>query len=779
MYLLLAASVLFFAITGFKLKFEENIFKLLPNTDTSESGGMAFADIRVKDKIFIELMGEEVSTDRLIEAQDVFVRKMEERDTSFNFIDGFLYKFDTDDAMNALYYALDHLPAYLPEGFYPLLDKALAEGKTNPAEDFDLSALSAYLPEGQTIISSHIFSRDSTLALVYLTPSFGAADSYKASCLVRNMDKVKKEMSADYPDVEILYHGTVIDGAYNSRRIKKDIVVSVGFSLLLILIVIAVCFKSRSTLPMLLSPVAYGLLSALSAVYLIHGRMSLIALGIGSMILGAALSYCLHILVHRKYVDDVEQLLEDQSTPVCLGCITTVGAFVGLLFTSSELLQDFGLFATFALLGTTFFALVFLPHFFRKGREAKNEKAFHIIRKINSIPLHKCKPLVAAIAVICIASLFIAGRVGFDSDLIHIGYLEKGTLRSAALYNEKVDGGYREVYYAARGETLDEAILTGRKIDAALDSMTRAGLVHSHGSASPFLVPLDEQQANIDRWKAYWTPDKINRGYNMLCNSAETYGWDLPLDIPDTFLMLTEMDYFPEEITSTDMLPEQFMCNYVEGYEEDGSFLVYSSALMPADNAVSVGSDVISIPGAIVLDPYFYTGDMVEIIHSDFLIVLAVSSIFVFLVLLLSFRSLIISLFAFIPMFFSWYIVQAVMAICGIEFNLISIMISSFIFGIGVDYSIFMTEGLLDRARSGGSSKLLDYHKAAILISVFVLCVVIVSLLMAQHPALSSVGTATIIGMSATVLITYTLQPFIFKLMLKSDFLSRRIIRKK
>ena len=777
MYVLLAASVAFFALTGLQLKFEEDIFKLLPSTDSSEAGGAAFADIRVKDKIFISLTGEGVPRSELIDAQETFVQKMEERDTASRLIDGFLYKFDADDFMNALYYGLDHLPAYIPEEFYPLMDKVLAEGKTNPAEDFDLQALAGFLPQGQTLLDGHLFSRDSTLALVYLSPTFGASDSYRASCLVRNIDRVKDELAQDYPGVEVLYHSTVIDGAFNSRQIKTDLVVSVGFSLLLILLVICICFKTRNTLPLLLSPVLYGMLLALSAVYLIHGRMSLIAIGIGAMILGAALSYCLHVLVHHKYVADVEQLLHDQATPVCLGCITTVGAFVGLLFTSSELLQDFGLFASFALLGTTFFALVFLPHFLPEGKEPKNEKAFHIIRKINSVPLHKCIPLVALMGAVCIASLFIAPKVRFDSNLINIGFLKDRVVRAGAIYNEKVDSGFREVYYAAKGETLDEAILVSRKINAALDSLKREGVIDSYGSAAPLLVPLAEQQENIDRWKEYWTPEKAQRGYEMLCRSAETYGWDLPLDIPDTFLMLTEMDFEPEEIAATDMLPAQLLCNYVEQMQ-DGSFLVFSSAHMVPENAVAAGTEVISIPGAIVLDPYFYTGDMVEIIHSDFLVVLGVSSIFVFLILLISFRSLVTTLFAFMPMFFSWYIVQAVMAVCGIEFNLISIMISSFIFGIGVDYSIFMTEGLLEKARSGGGN-LLDFHKAAILISVFVLFVVIVSLLMAQHPALKSVGVATIIGMSATVLITYTLQPFIFKILIKSGFLRRRMLHEK
>ena len=77
----------------------------------------------------------------------------------------------------------------------------------------------------------------------------------------------------------------------------------------------------------------------------------MLALGIGAIVLGVALSYVLHIITHYKYISDPEQVLRDQVKPVCLGCLTTIGSFMGLIFIRTELLQDFGLFAAFAIVG--------------------------------------------------------------------------------------------------------------------------------------------------------------------------------------------------------------------------------------------------------------------------------------------------------------------------------------------------------------------------------------------------------------------------------------------
>ena len=139
------------------------------------------------------------------------------------------------------------------------------------------------------------------------------------------------------------------------------------------------------------------------------------------------------------------------------------------------------------------------------------------------------------------------------------------------------------------------------------------------------------------------------------------------------------------------------------------------------------------------------------------------------IVLLISFRNFWISLIAFLPMFLSWYVMQGYMALLGLEFNLINIVISTFIYGIGVDYSIFVMEGLLAEARRG-ESNMLEYHKVAILYSALVLAIVTFSLIFATHPSIQSIGIITLIGMASTILITYSLQPWLFRILVKIPF---------
>ena len=64
----------------------------------------------------------------------------------------------------------------------------------------------------------------------------------------------------------------------------------------------------------------------------------------------------------------------------------------------------------------------------------------------------------------------------------------------------------------------------------------------------------------------------------------------------------------------------------------------------------------------------------------------------------------------------------------------------------------------------GKKDELLLCHKTAIFLSALVLITVLGSLLFAQHPAIHSIGISTLIGMLSTVIIAYSLQPFLFRM---------------
>ncbi|MDR0661383.1 MAG: MMPL family transporter [Prevotellaceae bacterium] len=795
-YLALILPAILFAHFGSKIKLEEDITKLLPATQDGGAAELVFSNLKVKDKVFILFnpRSDTVEVDNLIEVCDEFISAIEEKDTTYNVISNTLYQLDEDLFLDGISFLYENAPTFIRDSQYPQIDSLLNREQVEKqmAENYSelrsaagsafvgmitqdpIGIRNIFLSEAGnisggigggsfTIYGNHIFTADTSIVMAFITPNFSSLDSKQG---IRLTDMLEDEIAVfqkSHPEVEILFHGAPIQSVFNSRQIKKDIIVTVSISLLLICFILIICFKNKSALIYLILPVIYGVIFSLTVMYLIKGSMSLMALGIGAIVMGVAFSYCMHVITHFKYVNDPIVVLKDQTVPVILGCLTTIGAFMGLLLTKSELLQDFGLFATLGLVGTTFFCLIFLPHFFNPKRNKKSEKAFAILEKINSFPLEKQKWLIVLILVVSTVCYVTSGKVKFDSNLQNIGYHEEKVVHSRELLESKTSNNKFTIYFAAASSDLDSALIYNRQLTKKLDQLVEGGKIYGYSNPATLFIPTEQREERIDRWYEFWTDSKKQDIRKKVVEAGNEYKF-----APNTFAPFFNMldaEYEPVSLYDAELLPPEILDNIIE--YTDNRYLVFTPVQMERLDLIEVGDEITAEnPSFIVIDPMYYTNEMVKVIHDDFSITLTVSSLFVLLVLLASYKSITLALLAFLPMGLSWYIVLGCMATFGLQFNLINIVISTFIFGIGVDYSIFIMDGLLSNYRGRGA--LIVYHKTAIFFSAVILLIVIISLLFAVHPAIASIGISTLIGMGGTILIAYSLQPFLFRLLITS-----------
>ena len=467
--------------------------------------------------------------------------------------------------------------------------------------------------------------------------------------------------------------------------------------------------------------------------------------------------------------------MRDESTPVFLGCITTVGAFCSLLFTDSDLLRDFGLFASFALLGSTLFALIFLPHFLPSIKADSNSKTFRRISRLNNLPFDKKPWFLIMIAVIVVIGIIFSPKVKFDSDLRNLDFNSPEEIEAESLYNAKNNDGFYHLYFATVSTDLDEALEADKSLVFLLDSLKDQDIVHNYTDIIPKLfVTQADQEQRIAAWNAFWTEERKAYAIDQVDKGALQFGLD-PMMFYD-FKDLLDADYEAASLMESGVVPDNLLGNFIE-CNADSQYMVFTDVSMRFDEKDIATDALVANPKTFVLEPFYYCKSMVEVINDDFNIAVWISSLFVLLILLVSFRNIITALLSFIPMVLSWFMVQGYMAIIGLEFNLINIIISTFIFGVGVDYSIFITEGLLIQARTGNRD-VLTWHKVAIFFSAIILVIVVTSLLFAVHPAIRSIGLSTLIGMASTIMISYALQPFAFWQLMKWPWYKRSVMKK-
>lgn len=801
-WLSMVALFAFFGYFASLIHLEEDINKLMPSSKNEDgTTKLAFADLKIKDKVFLLFEGKDA--DILIETCDTFVDSLLAQDKD-SVVGDIFYHLDEDLLPHAIDYMTAHLPAYIDTTAYAHFDSLLTRShfeRQMQQNRKDLTGeFGSMYPEliqmdpmgmrnvldrqmtplmsagGYTTIDGHFFVPDSTVCIAFITPRYSATNTGQGSAMFKMLNSLIDHFSKSHPDVHITYHGTPASGFYNSTQIKHDLTTTILGALLLVLMFLLLCFRRWNTIPLLLLPVAFGTLFSLAIMYWLKGEFSLLALGIGGVVLGVALSYVLHVLTHHQYVSDTEQLLRDQVKPVLLGCITTIGSFAGLLFVNTDLLRDFGFFAAFAILGTTLFSLIYLPQFFCLEPTAAHHSSFAFIERINAYPFDRNRPFIAVILGLTAIAIcaYVLGGTRFDADMHNLGYDHPMVRHSENLLSSKTYTGDKTKYFASQGSTMEEALQRFSLLDHQLDSLKHLGLVKSYTHANQLLVPLQVQQQRINAWHRYWNEERLQTVRRLINETAPQAG--LRPEAFEPFFEAATANYQPDALYMAGIIPQGYLSTLTE-QSYSGDYLVFTAVRCANDSVRSSDSDYIRIcdavssdPRLLVLDTYYYTTDTLLQMSRDFNVLQWLSMAFVFLVLLLSFhyrsatgnlpwgKNLTYALIAFAPILLSWLIVLGAMNLFAVRFNLISIIISTFIFGIGVDYSIFIMHGLLNKARPT-----LNYHKTAVFLSAIILLVTVSSMLVAQHPAIRSVGFSTLIGLLSAVVLSYVLQPAVFR----------------
>ena len=788
-YLSLISCVLLMGFFALQVRFEENITQFFPDTKDSQNTIKVFDNLKIKDKIIIMLSSadtcHQVEPDSLIEAAGQLQQTLTEK-AGGTLIKGIFAQVDQSLIGGATDFVYEHLPLFLTDTDYQRFDSLLTEkgiqaimqkNYTNllsPAgialrsyilrdplglgsealkhlQDFQLEA-------NYEIYDEHIFSKDGSTLLMFITPVFSTGSTGKNDELIKILEEELQHVQGESPTIRVEYFGGPSVGVYNARQIKKDTILTSSLALLIIIVFISLVFKRKRSIPLIITPVLFGGLFALFLIFFIKGSISAIAVGAGSAVMGIALSYSIHMLAHQNHVSTVQQLIKEIAYPLTVGSFTTIGAFMGLIFTSSDLLRDFGLFASLALVGTTLFCLIYLPHFLKGQADVKQGRVLRIIEKINAYSYEKNKWLVGGILLITVICLFTSQKVGFNNDMMSLNYEPQHLKQSEEKLMQLFDSGEKTVLFVSVGEDMNQATETYAMTNQKLSALKDQGLIKDYASASQFLISPQEQQLRLKKWKDYWTDEKQQQIREQLETAAAEYRFR-PGSFEPFYQWLNqpfgEYHYTAQEDDLSGKLLNEWQTS------ADSITMLISQIRISDQNKETVYQNFSKAQDVVIFDRSYFANKWVSAINDDFYLILYISSFLIFFALWFSYGRIELTLMSFLPMLVSWVIILGLMGILGIEFNIINIILSTFIFGIGDDFSIFIMDGLQNKYRTG--QKVLNSHKTAIFFSAFTTVVGMGALVFAKHPALQSISLISILGMIAVVLVAYTIQPLIFR----------------
>lgn len=782
-YVTLVAIVGLCAVMASQITLQENITSFF--SDSEEDKSAIFDNVKAKDKIIVMLTGDDPDT--IIESAEIFEENVNEL-VSDGLVNSVTAYADEELIEKCTSFIYDYLPIFLTDEDYARLEKSVSEEEVKKAINNAYNILTS--PSGMIVgdvimkdplnIGTHLlqkfeqfnpdlqyeiyngrlFTKDLATMLIFIEPSNGMGDTGNNDVLVSKLEKAEKE--AEVAGVEVECIGGPIVAVYNARQIKKDTTVTLGLAMVFILFVLFLSFRNKWSIPLIVVPPAFGALFALAMVWLIQGEISAIAIGAGTVVLGISLSYSIHIVAHLNHISSPQELLEELTMPLTVGCFTTIGAFAALMFTSSALLQDMGLFSVFALIGTTIFSLIFLPQFLSKFNASGKSALLNKIEKLVGYKYEGNKWIVLPIIALTFIALFFYRDVKFDDDMGNINYMPKHIVeaekRSAVIFGD----GSKDIYIITGNEDINALTQDYSQLGIMLDQYKKDGRICDVVTMTDFVIPVEEQNKRIEKWNTFWDRHR-DITVSLIAKNASKCGfrdgafYQFENILNREYIVCT---YSNDEIGEVPAISE-----WVNSANGTTSLLCRIS--IEQENKAEVYKELDKLSNTAVVDRGYFSSKMVESTSEDFNYILLVSSLIVFIALLISYGRLELTILTFLPMAISWVIILGMMAVLDIKFNIVNIILATFIFGIGDDFSIFIMDGLLQEYKNG--KKMLGAHKTAIFFSAFTAIVGMGVLIFAQHPALKSIALISVLGLSVVVLVSYTIQPMLFRLLVSSQ----------
>lgn len=616
------------------------------------------------------------------------------------------------------------------------------------------------LDDNLGLFNNFFVTRDKKNLLFFLLPVDAHSTSHN-EIFISRLERIVTDIENNNSDISIVFYGAAPVAIANSRQLKKDIRITVSVALILLIFLMFFFFKQKRNIFLIFLPVVFGATVALSYFAFFNPQISVLSLAIGSVLLGISVDFSLHILTHHKHTGSPSHTLRDISEPVMMCGLTTITAFLCLLFISSPVLQNLGIFASISIFASAIGALILIPQFIKKNYSIVKEIQKHtFIERLAAIDLHKKRGLIVFILIVSVVLLYFTRFAKFEENLEESNFLTDELAYADKKIKKVTSVTERTIYVMTEGETLNECLEHNKNIINKLQQLDKENTFTSYHSISRIIPSKSIQKEKIKIWNNYWTSEKIEQVKSLMQKAGSKYHFNekaytgffqmiatnYKVVSPDT--ILNKLDF----VANNFVIPTSkriLLANLVKVSSEENSRIIYSSLR--------------NQPNCMVFDRKFIAESLFNLLKSDFSKFINASLVVVFLIILLFLGRFELAVITFFSMLLSWGWTIGIMGIFGIKFNIFNVIISAFIFGLGIDYSIFVTKGLLHRYKYG-SNNIISYKTAVILSSLTTLIGVGV-LVFAKHPALKSIALLSIIGLFSVVFIAFTIQPVLFNIL--------------
>ena len=529
------------------------------------------------------------------------------------------------------------------------------------------------------------------------------------------------------------------------RSMKRDVYRIAACSFMGVALLFFVFVASLRGFLVVSVPPLGGMLIATTAGVALFGNIDGLTMVFGASLMGIAIDYSNHLLIHHGLAQPAESPRETVRRirpSITLGALTTIASFAGLALTAFPAFREMSFFAAVGVAAALVLSLRVLPDLVAtvpplpQRTRIVAARLGALLTRIGALPRAF---LLAPLAVGALAALALP-RLEWSDDMSQLTRFDPEFVAEDLRVRERTSSldNTRFVLGLARDGTaalaLNEAIherLQGAIESGALEGQRSLhGLLWSEALQRRNAAVLSAQAGLEERVEAVFTSEGFRPG---AFREFEAFLAAAPAAAP---LRLEDLAQSPLR---------DLLAPFVFRLGDEIAVVTYLRGLRAPE---AVRAALADLGGVHLLDQRRFVNDIYREFRETSLRQMLVGGALVLLLLGLRYRAWRPVVAAFFPSALVALIVLAMLALFGVQANLLHVMSLVMVMGMGVDYGVFLVDSAGHRDTFGATM-------LSLLMSCLTTAFVFGTLAFSSQPALQAIGVTTGVG----ILLSYLLAP--------------------
>jgi len=592
-----------------------------------------------------------------------------------------------------------------------------------------------------TLQNNHFVSRDGKHIMIIIKTPVTLTEGFGSRKL---LDYLKQNLARlpDFVTADIIAGHT--HTVANEDTIKQDILLTTIIAAAGFLLLFLFFFRDARAVMIFMAPVIAALMST-NITYLVFHRLSYFVVGMGTVIAGIAIDYCIYVYVAVRQNGNSQETIKLILRPLILGALTTVSVFAVFFFSKSPGYNQLAFFSNLNIFLCLIFAIFILPAFLKKGAPlAVVTKP----RAIASDARHDRLTVFAWISFIALCLVLMIGSK-FNSDITQFDGTPKNILAAEERFHDAWGGKTMPAIFVVKAKTLNEAY----EINAALYAQAVKAIGKDNFISLSTIWPgLKQRKENLEQWRRFWDKDKVAQLEKDLATLSARYKFS-----PQAFAGFiaqiknpAPLETEPYGFTFFSQLKEQFVVEHAGTYQII-SFFPDEKIYIAKLSAIAK-----KYPGTFVVSRRNFSSMVAHALGNE-LITMAFWAIFLTIALtVILLKDLKLSVLAMLPVLTSLVAIAGIIPLLGMSFNIPATIASMVVVGIVSDYGMFVVYACRNKYNTGTNTAV-SFAAASTIVGTGVL-------LFAHHPILFSIGVTLTAGVFSGYLFSLLVIPALYRL---------------